>query len=266
MSIDWSFCVLDDGGGVVDESDADLVHSTASIGKVFLLCEAAELIASRQLDPDRVLTRHSDFPVADSGLWQHLRQETLPLVDVCQLIGAVSDNWATNTLLDVIGIDAVAARALSLGCVHSTLHDYVRDERGPEHPVRLSSGTARELAEVARRIHAAAAGACVEGITCAAAAMVERWLMVGVDLSLVGATLHLDPLAHMSGDLLTWSKTGFDTEVRADMGVVWSADHGFAYAALATWPRGAEPSPHPVDAMNALGRSIAERLAHGTGD
>ena len=260
MPLTWSFCVVDQDGTAVDEADADRVHSTASIGKVFLLCEAAELIVMGRLDPAESLLREPSLAVADSGLWQHLRTDRLPVIDVCALIGAVSDNWATNTLLDIVGMDAVESRARALGCHHSTLHDRVRDLRGPDHPPMLSSGTARELAEVARRIHVAASGAHVDGISAAAAADVRRWLLAGVDLSLVGAHFYLDPLAHSSGDVLLWSKTGCDTTVRADVGVAWRGESVLAYAALASWPAWADLDDHPVDLMNALGRRLAADL------
>ena len=264
MTPEFSYCVLDSAGAVVVESDADRVHSTASVGKIFLLCAAAELIASGQLDPDGLVRRHPGMRVADSGLWQHLRQEELPIADVCLLIAAVSDNWATNTLLDIVGVDAAQSRARALGCQHSALHDQVRDTRLAEHPPRLSSGTARELAEVARRIHCAAAGEQVDGITPYAAALVEQWLLTGVDLSLVGAHFSLDPLAHMTGDVRLWSKTGCDTTVRADVGVAWRAERVLAYAALASWQTGADLDENPVDLMNALGRRLAGDLRRAT--
>lgn len=259
MSLAWSYCVLDGDGTVIDARDADEVHSTASIGKLFLLCEAAERIVAGHMNPRQKVRRLSSQEVADSGLWQHLSQDALPLSDVCQLIAAVSDNWATNTLLDVIGLPAVSARAGELGCQHSGLHDRVRDARLPEHPPMLSSGTARELAGVAWRIHSAAAGADIEGISQHAAELVERWLLAGVDLSMVAAPFHLDPLAHMSGPVRLWSKTGYDRDVRADVGVAWTHAQTLAYAALASWAPGAL-SEHPVDRMQDLGRALEARL------
>lgn len=265
MPLAWSYCVLDGDGTVIDALDADEVHSTASIGKLFLLCEAAERIVAGQLDPDRMITRHPDMDVADSGLWQHLHQASLPIIDVCLLVGAVSDNWATNTLLDVIGLPAVTSRARALGCAHSGLHDRVRDSRLAEHPPTLSSGTARELAGVAWRIHAAAAGAGSVGISQDAATLVEQWLLAGVDLSLVAAPFHLDPLAHMNGPVWLWSKTGVDTEVRADVGVAWTHAHALAYAALASWSPGSALPEHPVDRMQELGRALEARLLSSLG-
>ncbi len=251
---------MDASGAVLESVDEDRVHPTASVGKVFLLCEAAERIVDGRLDPDVMLTRDPTLQVADSGLWQHLATDELPVIDVCQLIAAVSDNWATNVLLDVIGLAAVERRADALGCERSRLHDRVRDRRLPEHPAALSSGTARELAEVARRIHRAASGAPADGITDAAGAMVERWLIPGVDLSLVAAPFRLDPLAHATGRVVLWSKTGCDADVRADMGVAWSDGRALSYAALATWEPGDSVGDDPIRLMHGVGDRLAARL------
>ena len=260
VALNWSYCLLDAQGDVIDEESADSVQSTASIGKVFLLCEAAERIADGRLAAGQMVMRDPLLTVSDSGLWQHLDQESLTLSDVCVLIAAVSDNWATNVLLDVVGLTAVEERARALGCIDSGLHDRVRDERTAEHPPALSSGTARELAEVARRIHLAAAGAPQSGISASAAALVERWLLTGVDLSMVAAPFRLDPLAHGDGRLRLWSKTGTDTCVRGDMGVAWNAAEAVSYAALATWEPGDDVRDLTFERMHALGSRLAARM------
>ena len=71
---------------------------TASVGKVLLLVETARLIAAASLT-DEPLTRSLDLWVSDSVLGHTLSVETLPLIDVAALVGAVSDNLATNVLL-----------------------------------------------------------------------------------------------------------------------------------------------------------------------
>lgn len=245
---------------MIEEEAADTVQSTASVGKVFLLCEAAERIVDGRLDPASPIRRDPSVRVADSGLWHHLAQEELPLADVCVLVGAVSDNWATNALVQIVGLDAVAARASLLDCARSGLHDRVRDERSDSDPPILSSGTARELAEVARRIHAAAEGVPTPGISGDAARLVQGWLLTGVDLSLVAAPLRMDPLAHTEGRVRLWSKTGSDDGVRADMGVAWSRDDAAAYAALATWEPGDDIGDEPFERMHAVGRALAARM------
>ncbi|MEY3734795.1 MAG: hypothetical protein RL347_2154 [Actinomycetota bacterium] len=261
MALTWSSCVLDAHGDVLGETDADTAQSTASIGKVFLLCEAAERIVDGRLDPRTVLSRDSELAVSDSGLWQHLMQDSLPLVDACLLIGAVSDNWATNIVLDVVGIPAVRERAVALGCVHSGLHDRVRDARSEADPPNLSTATARELAEVARRIHVASSGDVVPGISTAGAELVQSWLLAGVDLSMVAAPFHLDPLAHTDGAPRLWSKTGTDAGVRADMGVIWSYRDAVAYAAIANWDPREDRVAEAMQRMHEVGENIAARTS-----
>ena len=260
MGLAWSCCVLDAEGHVSDAIEADQTHPTASIGKVFLLCEVAERIADGRLDPRARLARDPRLSVADSGLWQHLAQDSLPLEDLCFLVAAVSDNWATNVLLDMVGLESVGARAQALGCHYSGLHDRVRDARTDDDPPTLSSGTARELAEVARRIHLAASGGDAEGVSVDAARLVEGWLLTGVDLSMVAAPFRLDPLAHGEGDLRLWNKTGTDRGIRADMGVIWTDADAVAYAAIATWVPGEETVNAPFERMHALGARLASRM------
>jgi len=264
VGLEWSYCVLDRHGGVVDECDADRLHPTASIGKVFLICEIAEQVAAGHLDPHQPVERGHSLAVADSGLWQHLSQGSLALADACVLVAAVSDNWATNVLIDLIGLEPLAARAEALGCVDSRLRDRVRDVRTVDDHPTLSTGTARELAEVARRIHLSAAGGEVSGMSSAAARMVEGWLLTGVDLSLVAAPFRLDPLAHASGPVMgpvmLWSKTGSDNGVRADMGAVWGDSDMAAYAAIATWGPGVDGLADAFDRMHGVGAQLASRM------
>ena len=261
MVLAWSACVVDADGRVLEEVDADRVHSTASVGKVFLLCELAERIVTGELDPDLPIWRDPAFAVADSGLWQYFRQETLPLTDACLLVAAVSDNWATNALLDIVGLDAVAQRAAALGCERSALHDRVRDLRRPTEAPHLSTGTARELAEVARRIHASSSGGPADGVSSVAARLVEVWLLIGVDLSMVAAPFALDPLAHLVGEVRVWSKTGSDSFVRADMGTAWNATRAYSYAGIATWSPSDDSRRVAIDLMHEFGETLRQRLA-----
>lgn len=260
MALTWSFCVLDADGQVLDEESADTVQSTASVGKIFLLCEVAERIADGRLDPDVRVERDPQLAVADSGLWQRLAQDSLPLVDACVLVAAVSDNWATNVLIEVVGLDAVATRAEALGCARSGLHDRVRDVRTLDDPATLSAGTARELAEVARRIRVAASGGEAGGISPEAARLVEAWLLTGVDLSMVAAPFRLDPLAHAEGPVRLWSKTGTDDGIRADMGVAWSESDALSYAAIATWEPGDDSLDVAFERMHEVGRVLSCRM------
>jgi len=240
--------------------DPDRLLRTASVGKVFLLVEVADRLERGLLDPAHAVRRDRVAPVADSGLWQHLSTVELPVVDVASLVGAVSDNWATNALLDLVGLDAVRERARTLAPGGSMLHDLVRDERGPHHPPTLSEGCASDWVSLMAGLEAGTV------VSQAVSAHVLAWLAVGVDLSMVASALHLDPLAHTAADqgpdgVLLWNKTGTDSSARADVGVVRGPAGPVAYAALCTWPRGDDrPRAAVMAAMREIGTVVA-RLA-----
>ena len=78
----WSVCVVDaDTGADLAGREPGLVLPTASVAKVFALVELAARLESGDLRPDLVLDRRSVAPVRDSGLWQHLHVDELPLED-----------------------------------------------------------------------------------------------------------------------------------------------------------------------------------------
>lgn len=243
---------------------ADVSLRTASVGKVLLLLETARGLTEGELAPDEVLTRTLEEWVADSGLWHTLSVESLPLGDVAALVGAVSDNLATNVLLRRIGLDQVARLATELGLRATALHDRVRDNRTSSHAATLSTGSAAELSELMARI---ATGTAVSP---AADSLVRQWLSANVDQSMVGAVFveqaGLDPIAHhvllteavdrvpersaesaaegagartnqaASRQLLgVWNKTGTDSGVRADVGAVSRGGRTVTWAAIANW-------------------------------
>jgi beta-lactamase class A len=227
---------------------------SASVGKVFLLVEVAERIAAGKLDPDTEVDRAATQPVADSGLLQHLTVKRLPVRDLAVLVASVSDNWATNLLLDLVGLDAVQARARQLAPHGSMLHDRVRDVRGPDAPDTLSSGCAADWVAVLTGLHQSRH-------TDPAADLVLGWMATSVDLSMVASAFGLDPLAH-AGDPRTTlrNKTGTDAGVRADVGLVEHAGETFAYAALCHWdPSDTDRALTVLAAMRRIGEVLLGR-------
>ena len=124
--------------------DDRIVLPTASIGKVLLLIEASARLTARDL-PGLASCEIPRDAIGDSGLWQHLQVPSLPVTDLASLIGATSDNLATNVLLGQIGLAAVRARTESLGLTRTALLDFVRDKRGPDDAPQLSVGSTAEL-------------------------------------------------------------------------------------------------------------------------
>jgi beta-lactamase class A len=241
------------------EHQSHRLLSTASVAKIFLLVELAVRLEARVLDPHEPLDRRSIPRVADSGLWQHLSSDVLPVIDVAAFVGAVSDNLATNALIGLVGLDAVRARARSLAPDGSTLHDIVRDVRGVGVPPRLSIGSASDWAQL---FVALRGGALVSPFV---SAIVLDWLAPGVDLSMVASAFGLDPLAHegfADRGIGLWNKTGTDAGVRADVGLAEIGGEAIAFAVLCNWRPGAAPDPR--DAVLAAMRQIGEAIRSGS--
>jgi beta-lactamase class A len=222
-------------GRILLDHGPDEMLPTASIGKILLLLTAAEHLADGRLAASQTVRRTVVEPVADSGLWQHLAVDELQVADVARLVAAVSDNLATNVLIELVGLDSVVETASALGLTRTALLDIVRDERTQEHPPALSTGNAAELARLCRDIEHGRA------LSPAASKQVRDWLRFNTDLSMVASAFGLDPLAHVDPDraLQLWNKTGTNVGVRCDVGVLRDAvredTEAVAYAVLARW-------------------------------
>lgn len=228
---------------------------TASVGKVLLLIETAARITTRDPSIPTILDKTPDDAIADSGLWHRMQVPTLPLGDMGLLVGAASDNVATNVLLRHIGIEAVRMRAESLGLTRTALLDRVRMTRGPDDAPQLSVGSTAELAWL---FYALARGQVVDSVT---SQRVLDWLSLNADLSMVASAFGLDPLSHRSSShgLQLINKTGTDDGVRSDVGLLQGRRAGAAYAVTVEF---ADSSLHDrlrvLEAMRAVGRDILE--------
>lgn len=214
-------------GKTILSIDDRVALPTASIGKILLLIEVSAQFENREFAPYGILEKVPSASVGAAGLWQHLQAPSLPVADLAALVGATSDNLATNILLKLIGLDAVRARTESLGLTKTALLDLVRDTRGPDDAPQLSVGSAIELSWL---FGALARGEIINSI---ASQRVLGWLSLNTDLSLVASAFGLDPLSHRGVDhsTLLVNKTGIDRGVRAEAGALRGNKRAVAYAA-----------------------------------
>ncbi|MFC4244095.1 serine hydrolase [Gryllotalpicola reticulitermitis] len=206
--------------------DDHVVMPTASIGKVLLLIEVAAQLEQRQSAGFTLLDRETRDAVGESGVWQHLAVPSLPIADLAALVGAASDNLATNVLLRRIGLDAVSARTEQLGLTRTALLDLVRNHRGPDDAPQLSVGSAAELTWL---FGALARGSVVDRDV---SERVVQWLSLNADVTLVAGAFGLDPFAHRGADhgIMLINKTGADVGVRSEVGVLRGPRAGVVYA------------------------------------
>ncbi|GAA2014006.1 serine hydrolase [Brevibacterium samyangense] len=248
-----------DSGDLVFSHEPDREQATASIGKVFLLYSALKMVRDGELSLDERIRRRPSERVDDSGIWYLLQQDSLSVFDVGMLIGAFSDNFATNVLIRRVGLERVHADTAELGYTNSGLHDFLRWPRPAGAPARLSSGTARELSDLVARL------ARDELFDESLSEVFRRWLGAGADTSMVASAFDPDPLAHYlyDRDVWVWNKTGTNGTIRADTGIAMTPRQRVAYAVFANWEKGTDRVREVMPRMRAAGRLIHEYLLPG---
>jgi beta-lactamase class A len=235
--------------------DDRIVLPTASIGKILLLIEISARLTAQDFSGYGILDKSIRDSVGDSGIWQHLQAPSLPVADLATLVGATSDNLATNLLLSQVGLDAVRARTESLGLTRTALLDVVRDRRGPDDAPQLSVGSTEELS---RLFGLLARGEVVDPGT---SQRVMGWLALNCDLSMVASAFGLDPLSHRLPDhsTLLINKTGTDAGVRAEAGALKGARAAVSYAVSIQFEDDSlERRLRVLEAMRSIGREILE--------
>jgi len=245
-------------GSALVSIDDRIALPTASVGKLLLLVEVSARISADESTGLVILDRSPVDEVGGSGLWQRLRVPALPVVDLAAMVGATSDNVATNALLRHVGLDAVRARTESLGLTRTALLDLVRDARGPDDAPQFSVGGTAELTWL---LAALSRGQVVDRAT---GDRVLGWLRGNADLSMVGSAFGLDPLEHGPVDhgLRLVNKTGSDRGVRSDVGLLSGPRAEVAYALTIEFADTSMSTRLAVlDAMRVFGMDLLEFVA-----
>ena len=142
--LDAKMCVYaDDLHGHVVERGADDEFESASTIKIYILgCLYAQAEAGKA-SLDAELTYEARHFVDGSGLIRSLGEGArLRARDVATLMIVVSDNIATNMLIDYLGLDTINAFIRSIGCTHTKLHRSLRSDNWSE---KLGAITPRDM-------------------------------------------------------------------------------------------------------------------------
>jgi beta-lactamase class A len=234
-------------------TDPDLVLPLASVGKVLLLAEVARRLADGTLAPDKpVDLLDSDRQVGGTGLLGLLSPRQYTVADLATAVAAVSDNAATNALLRLVTLDAVQDLARRSGLRDTTVHDRIRAARGDDVPATFATGTARELCAFLAEV------ATGNWQSPQASGLLRRWLAGNTDRTLVADTIRHEPWS--TDGVRVMNKTGTDTGVRADAGIVVGR-HTVVYAVIGAFEPGAERAA--VTELRRWGTAV-DRIA-GTG-
>jgi beta-lactamase class A len=130
------------------EIHADEEFPTASVIKIPILLEFYRQVADETLDPDEIHTLNDEDKVGGSGVLQFLSDETqLTLEDWVKLMINLSDNTATNYIMDIVGAENVNKLLKNLGLADTKLLRKMQaKDIDPDKQENLS--TPRELSKL----------------------------------------------------------------------------------------------------------------------
>jgi beta-lactamase class A len=213
---------------------AEELFPSASVIKVPILVELFARVTAGSEDLQARVTLQEDDKVEGSGVLRELHAGAeLTVEDLARLMIVVSDNTATNLLIDRLGTDAVNARMEALGMRRTRLgrkmYDLAARERGIEN--LCAAGEMMELLAAMERGEVVSAKASAEML-----AIMKRQAHVNKMPRLLPPET---PVAN---------KTGTITGVSHDVGIVYAPSGPIALAVLTCGCRDA------VAAEDAIGR------------
>ncbi|MCQ2557811.1 MAG: class A beta-lactamase-related serine hydrolase [Oscillospiraceae bacterium] len=141
--------------GSTYEYNADLPLQAASVIKLFVLACTMQQIRDGKITEDTMLPLTKNDRVPGCGALSHLHSlNQVSVGDLCRLMTVISDNTATNLLIDAMGIDCINDYIAFLGCTGTRLRRRLLDAelaaRGIHNTITAGE-VGRLLASIARR-------------------------------------------------------------------------------------------------------------------
>lgn len=136
---------VNDFNGNIIEKNADEEFETASCVKIFILTELLRRVHEKTLDLNQKLVYKKNNYIDGSGVIRSLSEGLeLSLIDYPTLMIIVSDNIATNILIEFLGIENINKTIVSFGLKQSKLHNKIDFEKYD----KLGTSTPREYAKI----------------------------------------------------------------------------------------------------------------------
>ena len=219
---------------------------TASTIKLAILYELFAQADAGTLALDTPAPLAKSQIVGGSGVLQHLSGPVLSMRDLATLMVIVSDNTATNVVIDAVGMDRVNARSAKLGLADMKLRRKMMDgaaaRRGDENVA--SPGSLARIVELVWK---------GEGLT-TASRDAARKMLHAVPGQIRDAVPAAVPVA---------SKTGTLDAVRAEAAVVELPGRPFALSVMTTYLANDADGERAIHDIAAAAFSYFSRLAGG---
>ncbi|MEX1127578.1 MAG: serine hydrolase [Vicinamibacterales bacterium] len=213
------YVVVDLQSGERFERLPDEIFPLASTIKLAILYELFKQADEGRLNLDEVRPLERRHVVGGSGVLTQLTAPAMPLRDYAILMVVLSDNTATNLLIDAVGMENVTRRMNALGMKTLLLRRKMIDaeaaRRGDENV-----GTPNDLARLLTAMYRS------EGLTRASSDAIIEILRKPKTSALRDG---------VPGNVPVANKTGTLEGVAADAGIVYLADRPYVFVATTTF-------------------------------
>lgn len=215
-----SLCLMTPQGDEVLAIRADQAKPSASTIKIAILLALLEQVDAGHHQLSERIAITPGNRVGGTGVLRTLPSvEQLTLAELCGLMMVVSDNTATNQLIDVLGFGAINQYLQTAGLAHSALRRKMMDSEA-QKAGRDNTTSARDLCLLMRRLQQT-------GLLSAA--------MQGFALELMATERHQSMLcAALPAGVLANNKTGQLPDLRNDVGIFCKGNHSLVLTVMAT--------------------------------
>src|SRR3954451_22607218 len=213
---------------------------TASAIKIAIVYELFKQAEEKTIDLDATITLDRKQAVGGTGVLVDMGTPTLSIRDYAVLMVTLSDNTATNVLIDRLGMDKIGARMQGLGLNGTKLRRHMMDTaaalRGEENV-----STPDELSQLLRAMN----DKMPEAIALLKKPKENR-LRKGLPEGV--------PSADKSGEL---------EGVRVDAGIVYAKNRAYALCVMTTFLKDEAQGEHAIEEISRVAYEYFSRLGAG---
>ena len=217
------------------------IFPTASTIKIAIVYELFKQVEEGKITLADTMTLDRSKAVGGTGVLIHMGTPTLSILDYATLMVTLSDNTATNVLIDRLGMENITARMQSLGLAKTKLRRHMMDtaaaRRGDEN-VSTPDEIARLLETVAKNKEA------VQLLEKPKASRLRQGLPEGV---------------------VTADKPGELDGVRVDAGIVFAKNRPYILSVMTTFLKDESEGERAITDMSRVTYEYFTRIASPLG-
>ena len=242
------FTVKDLTTGESFSVNGDMVFTQASAIKLPILFELLHRVEKGDFDLDELVRLQESDVTVGSGVLQQLTpgKVTMSLRDVATLMVTVSDNTATNMIIDRVGMDNVNRTMARLGLAHTKLLRKMMDTEAWLAD-RENLSTPNEQADLLERIYRG------EELRRESAEEILRILSIPKSSRIRPLLPPGTRVAH---------KTGSVPGVVVDVWIVYLPERPFIVAAMVNWLLDSEQAEQAISYLSLAAYQYFDRLAN----